>query len=72
LLDKKNLTREDILIRAAIAFFILALVAYFLGAAGIAGVSIEIGKTLLYVFLALAVISFLSSLITGRGPKKIL
>lgn len=59
------------MIRAAIAFFVLALVAYFLGAGGVAGLSVEIGKVLLYVFLALAIISFLVSMFTGRrsGPS---
>ncbi len=54
------------MIRAAIGFFVLALVAYALGAGGIAGMSVEIGKILLFVFLVLAVISFLVSLVTGR------
>ncbi len=54
------------MIRAAIAFFVLALVAIVLGANGIAGLSLEIGKILLFVFLALAVISFLVSIVTGR------
>lgn len=54
------------MVRAAIAFFILALVAFVLGASGIAGLSMDIGKTLLFVFLILAVISFGVSLITGR------
>lgn len=57
------------MIRAAIAFFVLALVAIVLGANGIAGLSIEIGKILLFVFLALAIISFLVSIITGRKPN---
>lgn len=39
------------MVRAAISFFILALVAYVLGANGIAGLSVEIGKTLLVVSL---------------------
>ncbi len=58
------------MVRAAIAFFVLALVAYFLGAGGVAGLSLEVGKLLLYVFLALAVISFLISMFSGRraGP----
>ncbi len=55
------------MVRAAIGFFVLALVAYFLGAGGVAGMSVEIGKILLYVFLALAIISFLASMFTGRG-----
>jgi uncharacterized membrane protein YtjA (UPF0391 family) len=59
------------MIRAAISFFILALVAYVLGANGIAGLSVEIGKTLLVVFLALAVISFLVSLVTGKKTQRL-
>lgn len=54
------------MVRAAIAFFVLALIAMLLGASGIAGVSMEVGRTLLFVFLVLAVISFVASLITGR------
>ncbi len=60
------------MVRASIAFFVLALVAYALGAGGIAGLSVEIGKTLLYVFLILAVISFVASLVTGRRGGNIL
>lgn len=54
------------MVRAAIAFFILALVAILFGAYGVAGVSMEVGKVLLMVFLALAVLSFVASLVTGR------
>ena len=57
------------MIRAAISFFILALVAFLLGANGIAGLSMDIGRTLLYVFLALAIISFVVSLVTGKRTK---
>lgn len=39
-----------------IVFFIIALVAYVLGARGVAGMSAGIGRTLLFVFLVLAVI----------------
>jgi uncharacterized membrane protein YtjA (UPF0391 family) len=53
-------------IRAAIGFFILALVSYFLGANGIAGLSIEIGRLLIYGFLALAVISVITAIVTGK------
>jgi uncharacterized membrane protein YtjA (UPF0391 family) len=58
------------MLRAAIIFFIIALLAGFLGMNGVAGMSADIGKLLLYVFLALAVISFAISLVTGRrsGP----
>lgn len=60
------------MLRAAIAFFVLALISIIFGASGIAGVSMEIGKLLLFVFLALAVISFVVSLLTGRGGPRTL
>ena len=57
------------MLRAAIGFFIFGLLAILLGANNIAGLSIELGKTILYVFLVLAVLSFLVSIVTGRGRK---
>jgi uncharacterized membrane protein YtjA (UPF0391 family) len=54
------------MLRASIAFFVLGLVAILLGANGVAGLSIDIGKTLLFVFLILAVISFVASLVVGK------
>ena len=59
------------MIRAAIAFFLLAIFAYLFGANGIAGLSMEIGKILVVVFLILAALSFAASLITGRSPKQL-
>jgi uncharacterized membrane protein YtjA (UPF0391 family) len=58
------------MLRAAITFFIIGIVAMLLGLGNVAGVSVEVGKTLLFVFLVLAVISFVVSLVTGRrsGP----
>lgn len=56
------------MLRAAIIFFAIALLAIIFGATGFAGVSMEIGKTLLGVFLVLAVISFVVSLISGKKP----
>lgn len=58
------------MLRAAIAFFIIGLLAMFLGMSGIAGVSLELGRFLLYIFIALAVISVVVGLVTGRrsGP----
>jgi uncharacterized membrane protein YtjA (UPF0391 family) len=57
------------MIRAAISFFVLAIVAYLVGATGVAGVSLEIGKILLTVFLVLAVISFLAALLMGKKTR---
>lgn len=56
------------MLRAAIAFFVLALVALILGATGFAGVSMEIGQSLLVVFLILAAISFVAGMVTGKRP----
>jgi uncharacterized membrane protein YtjA (UPF0391 family) len=54
------------MVRAAIAFFILGLVSMLLGANGVAGLSVEVGKLLLTVFVVLAVISFVVSLVSGK------
>jgi uncharacterized membrane protein YtjA (UPF0391 family) len=59
------------MIRASISFFILALVAYVFGAYGIAGLSIEIGKVLLGVFLVLSLITFLGGMISGRKQGRL-
>ena len=44
------------LLYIAIVFFIIAIVAYLLGARGMAGMTAGLGRTLLFVFLVLAVI----------------
>jgi uncharacterized membrane protein YtjA (UPF0391 family) len=59
------------MVRAAIGFFVIALVAYFLGAGGVGGLSMEIGRMLLIAFLILAAVSFVGSLITGRNSTKL-
>lgn len=57
------------MLRAAIGFFVLGLLALFFGANGIAGVSIEMGRILLLVFIVLAVLSMVSGMIGGRRGK---
>lgn len=57
------------MLRAAIIFFILALVGFIFGATGFAGLSMEIGKLLLTVFLILSAVSFIASMITGRKQR---
>jgi uncharacterized membrane protein YtjA (UPF0391 family) len=59
------------MLRAAITFFIIALVAYLLGAYQVAGLTVDIGRTLLWVFLVLGAISLVVSVISGRNPKQI-
>jgi uncharacterized membrane protein YtjA (UPF0391 family) len=59
------------MLRAAITFFIIGLVAMIFGAYGIAGLSVEVGKVLLMVFVVLAIISFVVGLVRGDGNKRI-
>ena len=59
------------MLRAALVFFVLALVAMLFGAYGFVGMSVDIARTLLIVFLVLSVISFVASLVTGRTPKSL-
>jgi uncharacterized membrane protein YtjA (UPF0391 family) len=51
----------------AIVFFIIALVAWALGAGGMAGMSAGIGRMLLFVFLILAIIFVILNFTVG-GP----
>src|SRR3954453_6124792 len=51
------------LVSLAVVFFIIAIVAYVLGARGVAGMSAGVGRTLLFVFLVLAVIIFIFSFV---------
>ncbi len=57
------------MIQTSIVFFVLAIVAYVFGAYGIAGVTLEIGKTLLWIFIILSAISFIYSLFSDRKLK---
>lgn len=59
------------MLRAALGFFALAIIAILLGANGIAGVSLEVGRLLLFVFLVLAVLSGIAGLISGRPTKRL-
>ena len=49
----------------AVVFFVIALIAAVLGFGGIAAGAAGIAKTLFFVFIALAVISFVVNLIRG-------
>ena len=40
----------------ALVFFVIAIIAYLLGARGVAGMTAGIGRTLLFVFLVLAIL----------------
>ena len=47
------------MVRWAVAFFIIALIAGLLGFGGLAAISAEMGKTLLWVFIILVVVGLL-------------
>ncbi|MHB8102930.1 MAG: DUF1328 family protein [Methanosarcina sp.] len=47
------------MIGLAVALLVLALIAYILGARGIAGFSMEIARWLIIIFVILAILSFL-------------
>lgn len=47
------------LIGLAVVFLILALVAFVLGAKGVAGLSMDIAKWLVIIFIVLAIITFI-------------
>ena len=48
----------------AIVFFILAIIAYVFGATGVAGMSAAVGRTLLFVFLVLAILFIIVGAVT--------
>jgi uncharacterized membrane protein YtjA (UPF0391 family) len=52
----------------ALTFFVLALVAAFLGFFALAGLAAEIAKLLLLAFVVLLLISALSGALRGRTP----
>jgi uncharacterized membrane protein YtjA (UPF0391 family) len=47
------------LIELAVLFLVLALVAYILGARGIAGFSMDIAKWLVIIFVIIAIVAFI-------------
>ncbi len=55
------------MLRASITFFVLGIVSMLLGLNSIAGMSVEIGKMLLVVFLILSVISFFVGKTRGKS-----
>lgn len=55
-----------------VTFFVLALIAGFLGFGGLAGSFAAIAKLLAVIFVVLFVASLISSLISGRSPRTLL
>lgn len=57
------------MLQASIAFFVIAIVAYIFGVNGVAGMSLEVGKLLLGVFIVLAIISTIVGLFRRRSAR---
>ena len=59
------------MLRAALVFFVLGLVAMIFGSMGVAGLSLEIGRLILVTFLVLALFSFVIGIASGRSPPRV-
>ncbi|HBG07292.1 MAG: DUF1328 domain-containing protein [Geobacteraceae bacterium GWC2_58_44] len=55
------------MLRWALIFFIISVVAAFFGFGGIATAAAGVAKMLFYLFLAVAVILLIAGLVAGRG-----
>lgn len=55
------------MLRWALIFLVVALVAAVLGFTAIAGAAIDVAKILFYVFLVLFVVSLIMHMVRGRG-----
>lgn len=59
------------MLRAAIGFFVIGILFFAIGAGNLGGLSMEVGRIILFVFLALAILSFLGSVFSG-GKKNLI
>jgi len=56
------------MLRWALGFFVIALIAAFLGYGGLAAGAADIGNLLFFGFMVLAAVSLVVGLVRGRGP----
>jgi len=57
------------MLRLAIAFLVIALIAAFLGWGGVAAMSFDAARILFFIFLVLAVLFFLGNFLRGAPPR---
>ncbi len=57
------------MLKVAVYLFSLGLLAFILGANNIAGLSIELGSMVLFIFVFLGLVSVISSFIAGKKDK---
>lgn len=51
----------------AVVFFVIALIAALFGFGGIAAGAVEIAKILFFLFLILAIVTFIANAVRGKG-----
>jgi len=66
-MDQPPYRKEAAMLRYAIAFFVIAIIAALFGFGGIAAGATEIAKILFFVFLILFVVSLVAGMLK-RGP----
>lgn len=54
------------MLRAAIILFLIGILAFFLGANNLAGITFDLGRIVLFVFLVLAIAGFIISVFNGK------
>jgi uncharacterized membrane protein YtjA (UPF0391 family) len=57
------------MLRLALLFVVIALIAAFLGWGGVAAVSFEAARILFFVFIVLAVLFFVGNFLRGAPPR---
>jgi uncharacterized membrane protein YtjA (UPF0391 family) len=57
------------MLRFALAFFIVAIIAAIFGFGGIAAGATEIAKLLFFIFVVVFLVTLVWGLISGRGPR---
>ena len=59
------------MLRLAIAFLVIALIASLFGFVGVADISMDAAKIVFFIFLVLAVLFFLGNFLRGAPPRDI-
>jgi uncharacterized membrane protein YtjA (UPF0391 family) len=67
-ISQTRIKKDDHMLGWALTFFILALIAAFLGFFAMAGLAAEIAKLLLIAFVVLLAISLITGSLRGRAP----